>query len=360
MVNEKEIQESIEKAEFKQDIHNLVEKRLLQVIKCGKGPSTGYVDGVKYQKDNKQRFYEVREPNRFAEKGYISYYECHNGDIENKQIEAQDNVDWSEDEQRAFTSLAENMEDTVGYDLHGEHWGDVDRIADISDDSNIVFGADDDGFPSGAQDWYEDDRDNYVVQRVQDAKTIERMFKKAPGLQGDTQLFTLDIPNPDLKEGDVFELDTFMSATFKEAQQGTKYNSYPNSSIDTNIDRARNMLPSGDTHGLVETDYRKNSTNWRGEKQGDTLPFNDAYKITIMGSDGTPVLINQGEITNSRANTHYPVSVGYKGQYDFDANDYWEDYPTSPHDVFLNKGQKMRVVRIDHEKKTAIYQTVDG
>lgn len=358
MVNTEQIYESIDKAEFKQDIHTLVEKRLLQVIKCGVGPSTGYVDGVKYQKDNKQRFHEVRESNRFADKGYISHYECHNGDIENKQIEAQDKVKWTEDEQYAFTALAEDTGTTVGYDLHGREWGDtMDGIGDESD-SNVIFGADEYGYPSGAEIWYEDARDEYVKQRLEDNNILQGMFDKSPGLQGDQQLFTLDIPNPELKEGDVFELDTYMSASYKQAHQENKYNKYADSAIDTNLDAIRKGGLGTGRYGLRETNGRENATNWKGEDISGDLPYNDTYKITIMGSDGTPVLINQGNITNNRVNGYYPVYVDGGGN-DFDAGDYW-DSPSSSHDVFFNKGQKMRVVRIDHEKKTAIYQTVDG
>ena len=358
MVNEKQISESLDDSIFKNEIKGIVEKRVLEVIKC-QGPSTGYVDGVQYQKDNKQRFHEVREPNKFAEKGYLSHYEAYNGDIENKQIKAQDKVNWSEDEQLAFSALAEDTANTVGYDLHGEDWGNtMDAIGDDSE-YNSVFGADEYGFPSGADIWYEDAREDYVKQRVDDVNLLQGMFDKSPGLQGDQQLYTLDIPNPNLQEGDVFELDTYMSASYKQAYQENKYNKYEDSAIDTNTNAIRNGDSGSDRNGLRETNWRENATDWRGNNVSGDLPYHDAYKVAILGSDGTPVLINQGNITNVRNDQHYPVSVDGMGRYDFDASDYW-DAPSSPHDVFFNKGQKMRVVRIDHENKTAIYQTVDG
>lgn len=356
MVNEKQINNSLEKAIFQKEVQDVVEKRLLEVIKCGVGPSTGYIDGVKYSKDNKQRYHRIVENYDWGEH---SYYDADNGEIEQKNIDAQNKVKWTDEERDEFSALANDFANTVGFQMYGDGW------YDSINDPDAYF---DDYGGSSAVNWeYIED---YTQRRVDGIGVIEKMFEKAPGMQGDTILYGLDMLNPNLKEGDVFELDTFFCGSFKEAVQENKYNPYSDSATDINIDYIRNENGQGikyyasamnDRLGLRETNYRNNYKSDYSDESSKDLPYNNAYKVKIMTSDGTPVLINQGNLAKDYANEPvYEFDTGLTyGDGVGDAMEYWDGNPTSKHDVFLNKGQKVRLVRVDHEKQTAIYQTVD-
>lgn len=249
MVKKTEINNSINKAIFKNEVKDVIEKGVLEVIKCGVGPSTGYIDGVKYSKDNKQRYRKIVEQHDWGES---SYYEADNGDLEQKTIDAQDKVEWTEEERDEFSALAYDFANTIGFQLYGDGWFDTINDPDTYDGSPYV-------------DW--EGIEDYTDARVDGVNVIQKMFEKSQGMQGDTILYGLDIPNPNLQEGDVFELDTFFCGSFKEAVQENKYNPYSDSATDINIDYIRKQEgrgikyysnPMNDRLGLRETNYRNN------------------------------------------------------------------------------------------------------
>ena len=299
MVNEKQITESLDESIFKNEIKGIIEKRL-EAIKC-QGPSTGYVDGVQYHKDYQR----------------VTNGEAKIGNLEQKQLDYQlqqkelhnprdpDAPSWRDprsNTEKEMEKCFDFPDDMIGMGLHGNKYATEN------------YAEPDDEYGGGAYGWeggYERDTGASWSELDGAYDTFERQMDNAPPLQDNVMLFTHDIPNPNLQEGDVFQLDTFLGVNFQKGMVGE----YDDSFDDVDIPYMR------DNPVEPVSPYYNDSNN-------------KPYEVTVLGSEGTPLLMEEP----------------YRDS----------GYHINSHIGVLNKGQNVRLVRVDHEKRTAIYQTVDG
>lgn len=269
------------------EINNSSAMELIE--KCGKGPSTGFVDGVQYRKDHQR----------------VTNGKSKVGDLEGKHLQSQLDMSVADDGVAKYMDrLDEYPYDAIGYGLFGEEYAPQD----------VTFGEEYDevgawsGRPYGIFNPSEEFSDALDFDEA--TKVFDQQMNNAPHLQDNVMLFTQDTPNPELEEGDVFELDTFLGVNFKKGLVG-KRESW------TDVDIATT---------------RDNGTMYNSTYYSSYDSHNIPYDVTVLGSEGTPLLMI----------------------------DPYRSSSTPSHNGILNKGQKVRLVRVNHEKRTAIYQTVEG
>lgn len=286
-----------------EEINNTNAMELLE--KCGKGPSTGYVDGVQYKKDYQR----------------VTNGEAKVGDLEQKQMDYQlsqkelhnprdpDAPRWRDprsQNEREIEKCLDFPEDMIGVSIHGDDYvtGNIEEPGD-----------EDYGGSYGWDGGMERDTGAYWNELEGASDNFAHEMDNAPPLQDNVMLFTRDIPNPNLEEGDVFELDSYLGVNFKKGMLGQYDDMWSN----VNIPLVRRTGTDNDNYSGRDYDYEEG----------------EAYEVTVLGSEGTPLLMEE------------PYRQG-------------GSYHINVHEGILNKGQKVRLVRVNHDKRTAIYQTVEG